>query len=86
MGREGSWWILLGSLRWMGLLLLLWLLLLLATLEARRWSWSGGWSLGGGSSVVLKLLLRLRLWRARLRGSGLSAVSCREREEGMESL
>lgn len=67
MGVEGSWWILLGSLRWMGLLL--------ATLEAWSWSWTGGWSLGGGRSVVLKLLLRLRLWWARLRGSGLRAVS-----------
>lgn len=75
LGREGSRWILLlGSLRWMGLLL--------ATLEARSWSlsWTGGLSLGGGRCVVLKLLL-LRLWWARLRSSGLSAVSCREREE-----
>ena len=68
LGREGSWWILLGSLRWMGLLL--------ATLEA--WGWGWGWargrSLGGGRRVVLKLLLLL--WRARLRGSRLRAVSC----------
>lgn len=78
MGREGSWWILLGCLCWMGLLL--------ATLEARSWSWSGGRSLGGGSRVVLELLLLLLLLRAGLRGSGLSAVSCREREGGMESL
>lgn len=72
MGREGSWWILLGSLSWMGLLL--------ATLEALSWSRTGSWSLGGGRRVVLKLLLLLWLWWARLRGSGLRAVSCRERE------
>lgn len=70
MGRERSWLILLGSLRWMG-----WLL---ATLEACSWSLAGGWSLGGGRSVVLKLLLLLLLRWARLRGSRLIAVSCRE--------
>ena len=72
MGREGSWWILLGSLRWMGLLL--------ATLEAWSWGRTRSWSLGGGRCVVLKLLLLLLLWLrwARLRGSRLSAVSCRE--------
>lgn len=67
MGREGSWWILLGSLRWMRLLL--------ATLEARGWGWTGGRSLGGGRRVVLELLLWL--WWTGLRGSGLRAVSCR---------
>lgn len=77
MGREGSWWILLGSLSRMGLLL--------ATLEARSWSWTGRRSLGGGRRVVLKLLL-LWLWRARLRGSGLRAVSCRKREQGKEGV
>lgn len=66
LGREGSWWILLGSLRWMRLLL--------ATLEARGWGRSGGRSLGGGRRVVLELLLRL--WWTGLRGSGLRAVSC----------
>lgn len=81
MGREGSWWILLGSLSWMGLLL--------APLEAWSRSRSGtrGRSLGGGRRIVLKLLLLrllllrlrlllLRLLRARLRGPGLWAVSC----------
>lgn len=66
LGREGSWWILLGCLRWMRLLL--------ATLEAWSLSGSRGLSLGGGRSVVLKLLLLLLLG-GRLRGSGLSAVS-----------
>lgn len=74
MGREASRWILLGCLSWMGLLLL-------ATLKAwgwgrgRSWARGRGRSLGGGRCVVLKLLLLL--WRARLRGSGLRAVSCR---------
>lgn len=72
LGREGSRWVLLGSLRWMG-----WLL---ATLEAWSWAWGWGRSLGGGRSVVLELLLLRRLlllllWWARLRGSGLSVVS-----------
>lgn len=65
--REGSWWILLGCLRWMRLLL--------ATLEARCWGWTRGRSLGGGRRIALELLLR-RLWWTRLRGSGLRAVSC----------
>lgn len=91
MGREGSWWILLGSLSWMGLLL--------APLEAWSRSRSGtrGRSLGGGRRIVLKLLLLrllllrlrlllLRLLRARLRGPGLWAVSCREREQWRESI
>ena len=68
MGREGSWWILLGSLRWMRLLL--------ATLEALGWGRTGGRSLGGGRRVALELLLRLRLRWTGLRGSGLRAVSC----------
>lgn len=78
LGREGSWWILLGSLRWMG-----WLL---ATLEAWSCSRAGGRSLGGGRRVVLILLRLLRLLRARLRGSRLSAVSCRESKGVRESL
>lgn len=70
MGREGSWGVLLGCLRWMRLLL--------ATLEA--WSWSRSRSrcrsLGGGGRVVLELLLLLWwLWGAGLGGSRLSAVS-----------
>lgn len=76
LGREGSWRVLLGSLRWMGLLL--------STLEACSWSGARGRSLGRGRGVVLKLLW-LGLWRTRLGGSRLSAVSCRGqrcREEG----
>lgn len=68
MGRKGSWWILLGCLRRMGLLL--------ATLEAGSWSRCRGRSLGGGRSVVLKLLLLWLRW-ARLGGSGLSVIACR---------
>lgn len=67
LGREGSWRVLLGSLRWMGLLL--------STLEACSWSRARGWSLGRGRGVVLKLLL-LGLRRTRLGGSRLSIVSC----------
>lgn len=68
MGREGSWRVLLGSLG-----------LLLTALEGRGWGLTGGRSLGGGGRVVLELLLlglRLRLWRARLRGSRLRGVPC----------
>lgn len=76
MGRVGSWRVLLGSLRWMGLLL--------GTLEACSWSRTRSRSLGGGRSVVLELLLLLGLRRSRLGGSGLSTVSCRGNEGGRE--
>lgn len=71
MGRERSWWILLGTLRWMGLLL--------ATLEGLGWGRTRSRSLGGGRRVVLELLLllRLRLRWTRLRGSRLRAVTGR---------
>lgn len=78
LGREGSRRILLGSLRWMW-----WRWRLLATLEA--WSWPLGWSLGGGRSIVLELLLwlllLLLLWWAGLGGSGLSAVACTDKKK-----
>lgn len=69
LGRERSWWILLGTLRWMGLLL--------ATLEGLGWGRTRSRSLGGRRRVVLELLLllRLRLRWTRLRGSRLRAVT-----------